>query len=127
MFPLFVQVGVKPNMGSILFSLSGLIGCLISPFLLKLSCMNSQKWFILGSLILALSLGVIALSIQWELDNLTLAMIMLYNFITQSTIFPLYWVYLPQVTSGAVISVSLFMIYIFTLIFTASGPYILGS
>mmetsp|Transcript_28639 Transcript_28639/g.35473 ORF Transcript_28639/g.35473 Transcript_28639/m.35473 type:complete len:105 (-) Transcript_28639:50-364(-) len=59
---------------------------------------------------------------------MTLATIMLYQIVMQSTVCPLYWFHIVEIAPGsAILSLSHACVYVMTLVMTSTGPYVLKT
>jgi len=80
-FPFLEQTKLSLNMGSVLYGLAGLIGSIISPFLMNLRVMNVRRGFILGFTFVSFCFAVLTVALRCNLDAMTLATIMLYQIV----------------------------------------------
>ena len=88
-----------------------MLGAIISPFLIGMSCMGIRRGFILGFALVTICFGVLAFAEGQDLDSVTLATIMVYQVVMQSTVGPLYWYHITEIAPGIILSLSHFWIY----------------
>ena len=123
--PFFHEIGMNAHFGSIMYAIASIIGAILSSFFYNLSFMNDRRGYIVGFALLSIAMACLSLSIHIESNTATLVTVMVYQFILQITVTPLYWFYMPAVTQGATMSISLFTTYFLTIVLTSAGPYIL--
>ena len=126
-FPFLAQTDLSINLGSILYGLAGMLGAIISPFFIGMSCVGIRRGFIVGFALVSVCFGVLAFAESQDLDGVTLAIIMVYQVVMQSTVGPLYWYHITEIAPGIVLSLSHFWIYTLQILMSSVGPYVLDS
>jgi len=81
LFPFFETIGMNSNLGSILYGIAALLGSVSSVFFYSLSFINDRRGYIIGNILLSVTMVCLALAIRFESDNATLASIFINQFI----------------------------------------------
>ena len=115
-------------MGSVLYGAAGLFAALASPFLLSLvPFLTVRRGFILAFALLTSVILTLILSIHFENNAGSLTSLIIYSIVVQGMMSPLYWMHVPEITSGASLSLSLSVNFFFGLVSASAGPYLLKN
>ena len=127
MFAIFDLVSVPPAMGSILFAVVGLLGSLLSPFVLRLKSVGVRGGFIMGNFLMFMCLALLGTFAYWKIPQGAFSMVLGFQFIYQMTVGPLYWFHIPEITRDAAFGISIFTVFFLSLIFASTSQLILNS
>ena len=127
-FPFFDEININATNGSVLYGAAGLLAALASPFLFGLvTCLTVRRGFIMAFALLTVDFLALIASIHFNSNAGSLATILIFAVIVEGIMAPLYWLHLPEITSGAILSLSFSLMYFLALVTSTAGPYLLKN
>ena len=67
------------------------------------------------------------ISIHFNSDTGSLISIIIYAIVVEGMMAPLYWFHLPEIVSGAILSLSFSVMFFLALVTSSAGPYLLKN